>query len=456
MSQRLTISLSCEELSSGAAEERATFGLLDVTANQQPLTLGEDTALGELRRGPHIAGYPLAEWLAWNWWRLRWEVVRPSKREAREARDRWDFAHRMTTVGDGYVWPNIAIWSDGVQSFLDSEPSKDPDDVLFRYMGAAGHQTIPSAELEEGIDRFVEDILARLERENIRNTNLHRLWSDLVTERQQPDIACLRRLEAQLGYDPGEADEAAIHLRLRDASALGTEALGEIAADAARRSGAAERMISAREIAETAQARGFEIDIGDAAALTDAAGMKHGAGENEPWRIGEESARRLRCQEALDGEPVSNRKLAEFAGTTVAAIVDSDCRTDSMSFVFDPEDQGARLTLRPKRETGRRFELARLIGDRLLGGSMSWAGEPLAPATSTYSYRQKMQRAFAAELLAPFTSVEEMLAGDFSEDRQNDAAERFAVSPWMIQTKLVNHGLIDRDDAPDIADRGGN
>ena len=363
----------------------------------------------------------------------------------------------MTTVGEGYIWPNISIWSDGVQSFIESEPSRDPDDVLFRYMGAPGRQTIAAAEMEEGIDRFVEDILGRLDGADIRSTNLHRLCSDLTTERQQPDVARFRRLEAQLGYDPDEADEAAIHLRLQDASALGVEALGEVAGHAARKSGAAERMISARDIAETAEASGFDVDTRDVPALVCKHDTARWAGGTTPWRIGEQAARRLRHQQSLDGQRVSDRKLAEFAGTTEAAITDTDRLSEGISFLFYPEGRCARLTLRSKWKTGRRFELARLIGDQLLGDSMTWADEPLAPATSTYSYRQQMQRAFAAELLAPFASVEEMLAGDYdSKDRQNTAARRFAVSPMVIRTQLVNHRLIDRADAPDIADRGGN
>ena len=63
-----------------------------------------------------------------------------------------------------------------------------------------------------------------------------------------------------------------------------------------------------------------------------------------------------------------------------------------------------------------------------------------------------MQRAFAAELLSPFAAVEDMLGRDYSEEKQNEVAEHFAVSPMTIQTQLVNHRSIDRDDAPDIID----
>ena len=120
-----------------------------------------------------------------------------------------------------------------------------------------------------------------------------------------------------------------------------------------------------------------------------------------------------------------------------------------MTFALGSDD-GARLALRSKRDTGRRFELARLIGDRLLGASANWLGEPLSPATRAYSFRQRAQRAFAAELLSPFAAVEEMLAGDYSEDLQRDVAEHFGVSERTIRTQLLNHGRIAREEASEL------
>ena len=65
-----------------------------------------------------------------------------------------------------------------------------------------------------------------------------------------------------------------------------------------------------------------------------------------------------------------------------------------------------------------------------------------------------MQRAFAAELLCPFASVNDMLDADYSEEKQNDVADYFRVSPMTIRTQLVNRRRIDRESAPDIASRG--
>ncbi len=306
--------------------------------------------------------------------------------------------------------------------------------------------------MEAAIGSFVKDILTRLDGYHLRGTNLHSLWEDLKAERQDPVAARYRRLEAQLGYDPDEADESMIHDRLRDAALLGDEALGEVAGDAAFR-GTSKKMMSAQDILNAADANGFDANMHDALMLDDTTDIPM-PGEAEAWRVGQQAARRLRAQEALDGRPIANQTLAEFAGTTKETISKTDRHSDGMSFLFDKDKGAARLSLRPTWETGRRFELARLIGDRALGSLTDYASERLSPATRTKSYRQRMQHAFAAEFLSPFRSVEEMLADDVhSEEKQNEVAERFKVSPMTIRTLLVNHGRINRDDAPDIAIR---
>ena len=104
--------------------------------------------------------------------------------------------------------------------------------------------------------------------------------------------------------------------------------------------------------------------------------------------------------------------------------------------------------------TGRRFELARLFGNRLANTQIGKLFEGLSPVTRSFSYQQKMQRAFASELLSPFVAVDEMLSGDYSEERQREVATHFKVSPMTIQSGLVNHDRIRLEDAPDIFSRG--
>ena len=134
------------------------------------------------------------------------------------------------------------------------------------------------------------------------------------------------------------------------------------------------------------------------------------------------------------------------------AISRQSGHSSTISFALDENDSRTRMSLRSRWETGRRFDLARLIGDRLLCNQLHGSAEPLFPATRAPSYRQKMQRAFAAELLSPFAIVDDMLGGDYSDEKQNEVAKYFDVSPMTIQTQLVNHRRIGLDDAPDIVD----
>ena len=71
----LKISLIPVSLDEGPDYEKAAFGLLEIEADGKLLTayISTDVAGHRYYRGTHVSGYHLAEWLVWNWWRLRWE-----------------------------------------------------------------------------------------------------------------------------------------------------------------------------------------------------------------------------------------------------------------------------------------------------------------------------------------------------------------------------------------------
>lgn len=83
-----------------------------------------------------------------------------------------------------------------------------------------------------------------------------------------------------------------------------------------------------------------------------------------------------------------------------------------------------------------------MIGDRVAFPH----GGRLLPATRSYTYRQKLQRSFAAELLSPFEAVNQMLGDDYSVENQREIAEHFQVSDLTIRTLLVNNGRIEREE----------
>ncbi len=415
-------------------EEHATLGLLKIIAADKLLTAGIDTGADELayRPGPYVSGYHLAEWLVWNWWRLRWE---PQPAGQSPENYDWGFAHCMATIGHGYVWPNITIFSDGFLAGLRSERSHESDPTLFYYSGA-GIAVVPVSELEAAIDEFVPFVVNLADRASLSDTNLHVLWQDLQFERKDPEMARFRRFEALLGYEPDELDPEEIESRLDEAEILGEKALEEIAIGSASGGTGLSGMPSARQITEITKQAGFHIRPEDGVKI-DLPELRQW-GKWAAWRVGVSAATTIRNQEIRGYGALTNDVLAELAGTT-AGVISSNRQGGEFSWVFRREGEPAQVTLRSKWETGRRFELARLLGDNIFFASMPDGMESLSPATRSHSYRQKAQRAFAAELLSPWPAVKEMLGNDYSEENQEQVAEHFSVSPMTINRLLLNN-----------------
>ncbi len=426
----LEISLAPERLDDGSPEEKAAFGLFTIRTPHSSLTEGFDYYINGYRQGPLVSGYYVAEWFAWNWWRLRWEP--------RSAVADWPMAHFMTSIGEGYVWPNIVIFSDGVRTALISRPSARPDARPFRYVGALP-VVVPSSLFEAAVDAFLPQVLGRLRNSGVDETNLDRLWRDILAERSDPEVATRRRLEALLGREPDAVEDGIIEALLADANRLGQEALGEIAANRAQAGTQAGPIETAAFFEELAQSLGYEASSQSAARLAPGA-LPARRADVPAWRLGADAAGALRENERLGMEPISNARLAAIAGTQQEALSGRAASGTELSFALDRGATASRIVLRSKWVTGRRFDLARLIGDRLIT-----ANGALHPATRAYTYRQKAQRSFAAELLSPFEAVDEMMAGDYSEESQQDVAEHFDVSPMTINTLLKNHGRLPRE-----------
>jgi hypothetical protein len=427
MSASWSIKAEWESLDSGAPEERACFAALGVQARGIWLTEGSDSLANRLRQAPLLSAYHLAEWLAWNWWRLRWEP-------RSNAKD-WAFAHRLATIGSGYIWPNLTIFSDGERTALIAKPTDERPQTPFRYI--ADHAAvIPATEFEAEVDLFVDQVLERLDWAKIVDSNLAKVWAGIRDERRTPKLAQARKLEALLGKDPDESNPKILEQLSSDAKQLSMSAIEELAAE----HGQSNRILTGDQLREIADRSGYDASPRNIVRLAAISELPRG-GQVPAYKLGARAARALREQERLDGAPISNRRLTELAGAELALLSDRT-GAQGISFALDESLDRSRVVLRSKWRTSRRFELARLLGDRIARPP----GGRLFPATRAYTYRQKMQRSFAAELLSPFEAVDEMLGGDYSMENQQDVAEHFDVSPLTIRTLLVNHGRIEREE----------
>src|SRR4029077_20285046 len=97
--------------------------------------------------------------------------------------------------------------------------------------------------------------------------------------------------------------------------------------------------------------------------LIDAAAWRSN-GEIAAWRIGAGAAKALRTQQHLGLEAISDAGLAEMAGVRTDAL-ESRRPGPNISFALDESFDRSKVVLRSKWKTGRRFELARLLGDRI-------------------------------------------------------------------------------------------
>ena len=427
MNPKLEIKADWEKLDSGSAEERATFAAIGIRYNHIWLTEAEDAFVKRIRQQVHLSGYRLAEWLAWNWWRLRWEPRRTTTE--------WAMAHKLSTIGGGYVWPNITIVSDGERVIFDAQATEPRPDEPLHYIARVA-AIVTAEEFESAVDRFVEQVRGQLREERVTNSNLESIWSHVLKERAIPDMTRRRKLEALLGSDPDEINEAVVNGLVEDSKNLGDLAVEELAADRNNEG----KPLTADDVKGLVRSAGFDSDPGDAVRLNDKA-FSALPQCDAAWKRGVAAASALRAQEQLDTSLISNDRLCRLAGVP-KNIVQPGEKTAALSFAFDETPGRGSIVLRSNFEVGRRFNLARLIGDRVAVA----AGGRLRPATRTSTYRQKLQRAFAGEFLCPFEKLVDFLKGDFSAEMIEDAAAHFNVSDRTVRTHLANHRLIGDED----------
>lgn len=431
----LDIIAGWERLDEGCPEERACFGMVSIRCGSRLLSEGLDGFVDCRRDGPLVSNYHLGEWLTWNWWRLTSEPRR--QHETAE----WAFSHRLATIGEGYIWPNITIWSDLERTCLLAEPGRKQGFASFRST-AGWTVVLPTPAFEHAVERYAGQIQGQLRARTVAETNLDRIWDELREERNDPELTRRRRLEALLGSEPDEADPAILDQLVEDAPKLGRQAIDEVAADHPT----GRPVPGFGELNEIAKSAGSDANPADAARLKCLASLPSSA-DAPAWKRGSVAAQALRQQESPGHEPLSDEQLAKLAGVS-GNVLGERSSTSSFSFALDKSQTKGRVVLRSKWRTGRRFELARLLGDRIAVTT----GEQLLPATRSYTYRQKLQRAFAAEFLCPFDGLTAQLDGDYSDEAIDAAANYFDVSPLTVRTLLVNHGWLPLEDIDQDSD----
>src|ERR1700676_306115 len=413
----------------GDAIERVTLAQIELKLGGRSLIQLEDRVARTNRPFANLSAYHLAIWLVGNWWRLRWEPERKGLE--------WRISHALAAIGEGYVWPGMTMASDGEQIRVQVRPTRGEEWEPVRYLDS-WDVSFPAVDFETALDSFIEMVLARLASCRIASTELHQLWAELHEERLDPDLASVRRLEALLGLDAGTAPDPLIDDLLVDAQHEGRTAVDEVVAGFA---GATREVLG--QVDDSIMRHGTRLSnerVRGLAAHGDAwrfAGL--------PWQRAAAAARMARGLWNMDGRPVPNAELAGLVGANTTLITGEATYRVPMGAARRVSGDGEawNAVLRSQQETGRRFELCRLIADGLLAPD----DERLLPVTRAKTSRQKFQRSFAQELLCPFDALMERLGGPSRENPPEDddideTAQYFNVSTRVIESTLANHDIL--------------
>lgn len=404
-------------------EVRETSAMLKIILGSKVVTQNKDIWSQTVSDEARLSSYPLALWFASSWWRLLWEPLPVSSTPNHS----WRMAHELAASGQGYVWPRMLFASDGELIQIWAVKSKPDSVAAVRYLVDANH-IIQSAEFERVLDEFINHVIARLDTAGIQNTPLHDVWREVTEERRDDGIAAYRRLEAMLGFDPDECPEH-LHDQLSGLiPQIGDHAVAEIAPVCA----SPQPDEKLRNIIEFAKSEGLEarVDIPDQ-------GISE---ETVPWRRGRNLARKVRAWMGLESDLLDNRQLYELLGLSEKQALNAPTHSHPPLGMSIRHNKKSKILLSKHHtyDQNRRFELSRHLADHLIADK----NDVWLPVARTKTARQKIQRAFAAELLCPIQALEAYLDGNFSMDAVEDASEHFGVSYRAAQTQLVNNGLL--------------
>lgn len=359
---------------------------------------------------------PLAEWFIANWWRLRWEG-----KTSRAFRLDWQLSHCLAGAGQGSTWPTLCFGSDGESIHCQAQPTEGRHAPL-RFLNAQD-AWVSAQDFEQAVDGLLEKILYS----QAANNPVKELWQQLQEERQSEQISLWRRLEARMGYDPDTSSEDLMRRLLKWRAHIGEQAMEEVAAEPTQ-----DPAGELEQVQAALQDSRYEMQNIDRN-FVEIKETVHTFGQEPPWKKADRVALQVRKQLGIENEPLSNDRLTEYLSLPLDILSDQAAPLPWSAGLR--AKHGVKIQLSAARENGRRFSLARLLGDHL---HTSYT-ENLLPLTQSKTARQKFQRAFAQELLCPFEGLVAWLNTESpSEEQLESAADHFHVSPMVVQHTFEN------------------
>ena len=429
MIKKIDFRQSWSSIGSGTHEIANTLAQLEIYVENYNLTRNENIFSQSIQNHVIVSSYPLALWMLQNWWRLLYEPLPASNKPDIS----WRMAHELGAANHGFVWPKILFASDSLNMQIWSSPSEVSCQQSVRYINGLNLPvSINISEFRQALFGFISTVENRLEALGSGSNNLSLLFSIVKEEEQIEDSRIYRKLEALMGFDPDECSPDVMEDAIKLYRKYGDGTLLELAPVYGK-------------IGQEKPLKHIEKFIGAPGVYGKPRFYIEQKANNTcpnsaPWTVAVDNARELRSKIGNINNPISTDALFELLGIASSDIDKWEpMGRSSVSVGIPTDDQTIKFVPRKKHPISKRFELSRYVGDFIQTGENQWLTN-----TDLYTYRQRYQRAFAAEFLCPINGLVSFLASDFSNEAIEDAAEHFSVSEQTISSLLANNNYIER------------
>jgi len=407
-------------------EHEVTWGRLNLPIQgDSPLRLVDFTSK-TVRESLYLSVYPFAEWLACNWWVLLNEVYSP----VRSTEEDYRFRHCILDGTGGYVLPRLWIFPQGERVTIEWEP-RMVDHASINFIGGE-RISLPRKAFVSELSAFINSVCTRLEDLGIDDSLLQTEWKGILELDEDERDFC--GLAGRMGVDPFAMEDCLESRLLEVGSKLARETADELVSAAGPDSlgeelRVIERFLARRETGpRISKVGGIAKEFGQVAAR-----------DHEPWRQGYEAANRMRELLGLNGDALRSDALLKAA---------MDAGDRSLYSTFNPSfhsclngiasvspDFHMRVQLSHPTAAGRRFTWCRTLFSVLTGQEE----REVFLATAAHTPEQQASRAFAAEFLAPRSSIGARIGkGGASEEDVESLAIEFGVSPQVIRHQIEN------------------
>lgn len=412
-------------------ELRATWARLSLSVDGEAITRVYDKKARSVREDIYLPLYPLAEWLATHWWSLWREIPTDERRSTKQFNER----HCLRNAREGFSLPALWLLSQGDQVRLQWESEElSHQHVEFLSEGVA-HLDLERT--RERFQDFIQAVIDRLWQSNVQGTLLEEEWSAICDADEKETEFCATA--GALGLEPYAIKSSAQEAIISATEKVPVEIRQDFLSVAGLKNINEQASLVLRALDLSHENRG---DLTALKTLKARFGQR-GLGMFSPPQEGYKFAKMMRGELGLNGCAL---KTTEELGTAFGvsaedfqkAILSLPSAQKSLDVTIGLNDKSSPgFVLRPTREAARRFHLTRALFEYLTSSF-----EVGLLVTEAGSNRQKRNRAFAAEFLAPSDALKERVKDQVVDPEcVDELAEEFGVSPWLIAHQLQNHGI---------------